>query len=172
MPPLSSSKVAIATLWDGVPDYACAVLHYCQHAQRLADAFVHGVGVAAADLVMILTDDHMYEVQERRDCRCKARHKKFCPECPGLYASPNFARDVISSDCPHMKLHAVDPKLREATLRYATRPGGGCRNRWQAPCLATPDCLTYAFTRAPKRCLSSATPRRLKNRCGGLEERA
>ena len=135
MPPLSSSKVAIATLWDGVPDYACAVLHYCQHAQRLADAFVHGVGVASADLVMILTDDHMYEVQKRRDCRCKARHKKFCPECPGLNSSPALARDVISSDCPQMKLHAVDPKLREATRRYATRPGGGCRNRWQATCL-------------------------------------
>ena len=79
---LSGRKVAIATLWDGVPDYACAVMHYCQHAQRLADVFTHGLGATAADLLLMLTDDHMYEAQ-KKTCRCRRTGKRFCPECPG-----------------------------------------------------------------------------------------
>ena len=135
-------KVAIATLWDGVPDYACAVLHYCQHAQRLADVFVHGLGVASTDLLMMLTDDHMYEEQHKKKCRCIRAGKKFCPECPGgalsadgTLSGPAFARGVVASDCPQMKLHRLDTRLREATQRYTTKPGGGCRNKWQATCL-------------------------------------
>ena len=132
-------RVAIATLWDGVPDYACAVLHFCQHAQRLADIFTQGLGVASADLLMMLTDDHMYENTEK--CRCKRQNKKFCPQCPGLlatdgaFASATSARRVVQTDCPQMKLHVLDPKLREATQSYTNRPGGGCRNKWQATCM-------------------------------------
>lgn len=134
-------RVAIATLWDGVPDYACAVLHFCQHAQRLADVFTKGLGVASADLLMMLTSDHMYEAK-KKNCRCIRAGKKFCPECPGGALSadgaldgPTFARSVVKSDCPQMKLQVLDPKLREATRRYASNPAGGCRNKWQATCL-------------------------------------
>lgn len=133
---LASHKIAIATLWDGVPDYACAVLHYCQHAQKLADIFVHGLGAASADLLMMLTSDHMYEAK-RRNCRCKRLGKKFCPECPTETTSGGleFGRGIVTADCPQMKLHTLDPRLREATQRYTANPHGGCRNKWQATCM-------------------------------------
>ena len=132
----SSHKVAIATLWDGVPDYACAVLHYCQHAQRLADVFTHGLGAQSADLLMMLTNDHMYEAK-RKNCRCLRSGKRFCPECPRDVHSGGleYARNFVTADCPQMKLHTLDPRLREATRRYAANPHGGCRNKWQMTCM-------------------------------------
>lgn len=133
---LASHKIAIATLWDGVPDYACAVMHYCQHAQRLADVFVNGLGAASADLLLMLTSDHMYEAK-KGNCRCKRLGKRFCPECPleGSSGGLEFGRAIVKSDCPQMKLHTLDPRLREATRRYASNPKGGCRNKWQATCM-------------------------------------
>ena len=35
---LAGFRLAIVTMWDGSPTYACAVLHWCQHAQRLAES--------------------------------------------------------------------------------------------------------------------------------------
>ena len=133
-----SRRLAIATVWDGVPDYACAVLHYCQHAQRLADTIVSGVGELSADLLMMLTDDHVYQTSSKQ-CRCKRAGKQFCPECPsssnsrlGGAGSPS---SVIASDCPQMKVHSLDPELREAVHQYANSPQGGCRAKWQTSVL-------------------------------------
>ena len=138
---METQRVAIATLWDGVPDYACAVLHFCQHAQRLADVFVRGLGAQSADLLLMLTDDHLYEAH-KHGCRCRRSGKKFCPECPGGAFSQQsresglaFARGIVSADCPQMKVHSLDPRLREATRRYAASPEGGCKNKWQMTCL-------------------------------------
>ena len=105
---LAGKRVALATLWDGVPDYACAVMHYCQHAQRLADVFVKGLGADSADLLMMLTKDHMYEAKTTKACRCKKSGKRFCPECPrdeSSLADLETARGIVKSDCPQMKLH-------------------------------------------------------------------
>ena len=135
---LAGKRVALATLWDGVPDYACAVMHYCQHAQRLADVFVKGLGADSADLLMMLTKDHMYEAKTTKACRCKKTGKRFCPECPrdeSSLADLETARGIVKSDCPQMKLHTLDPRLREATRRYTMNPKGGCRNKWQATCM-------------------------------------
>ena len=137
---LRSHSIAIATLWDGVPDYACAVMHFCQHAQRLSDVFVKQLGAKSADLLVMLTNDHVYESTAR--CRCRRAKKKFCPECPGGVLARDgaaggleYARATLSADCPQMKVHMLDPRLREATWRYANKPGGGCRNKWQTTCL-------------------------------------
>lgn len=140
---MASHRIAIATLWDGVPDYACAVLHYCQHAQRLADVFTRDLGAQRADLLMMLTDDHVYEHTSKKACRCLRSGKRFCPECPGGAffrkgrttggsASP---RGVLGTDCPQMQVHAPDARLREATWRYASSPHGGCRTKWQTTCM-------------------------------------
>jgi hypothetical protein len=141
---MASQRIAIATLWDGVPDYACAVMHYCQHAQRLADVFVHKLGVRSTDLLMMLTDDHLYETDSGQ-CRCKHKKKKFCPECSSASKDEatqskmperlSLARATVAADCPQMKLHTLDPRLKEATRKYTESPYGGCRNKWQATCM-------------------------------------
>ena len=128
-------RLAIATLWDGVPDYACAVLHYCQHAQRLADTVTSGLGGMSADLLMMLTDDHVY-AKSRQQCHCLRSGKNFCPECPASASDTGFdPRSVLASDCPQMKVHALDPALRQAVNQYASSPSGGCRAKWQTTVL-------------------------------------
>ena len=74
------SDVAIATTWDGVQDYACAVLPWCQQAERLADLLVHGVGVRSAQLLMLVTEDHRFSADEE-SCKCRFQRRRFCPEC-------------------------------------------------------------------------------------------
>lgn len=130
-------RVAIATIWDGVPDYACAVLHYCQHAQRLADTFVTSVGATSADLLMMLTADHVYQKSQHK-CHCRSVGKQFCPECPVEAAAGGGELDprtVLAADCPQMKLQVLDPALREAVSTYANSPTGGCRAKWQTTVL-------------------------------------
>ena len=129
-------KLAIATLWDGVPDYACAILHYCQRAQLLADIIVSGVGSLSADLLMMLTNDHVYETS-RQQCRCTRAGRKFCPQCPSrpLMDEEFRPRRVLETDCPQMKIHTVDKRLKEAVDAYANSPTGGCRARWQTTVL-------------------------------------
>lgn len=51
----ASSDVAIVTTWDGARDYACAVLPWCKHAQKLSDLLVQGVGVRSAQMLMLVT---------------------------------------------------------------------------------------------------------------------
>jgi hypothetical protein len=132
-------SIAIATLWDGVPDYACAVLHFCQHAHRMADAVKRGVGAQRADLLIMLTDDHVYEQANRR-CRCKRAGKNFCPECAvdgrqDSIAGRQDARSIIATDCPQMRIQTLDQKLRDAVQAYARSPRGGCRSKWQTTVL-------------------------------------
>ena len=129
-----SRRVAIATVWDGVPDYACAVMHFCQHAQRLADTIKRGVDADAADLLMMLTDDHVYQRSQAK-CRCRQAGKQFCPECPsGVQGGETLTfdpRKIVAADCPQMKLPPLDPNLRDAVRQYASSPTGGCRSKWQ-----------------------------------------
>ena len=120
-------------MWDGVPDYACAIMHYCQHAQRLADTIVSGVGSMSADLLMMLTSDHVY-LHSSQQCRC-SRGKSFCPMCPAGPAAGFDPQRVIATDCPQMKIHQLDPALHDAVHQYAGSPFGGCRAKWQTTVL-------------------------------------
>lgn len=127
-------RVGLATVWDGVPDYACAVRHWCQHAQRLGDLLVERVpGVASAELLMMLTDDHEY-TKQKHGCTCYFSKKRFCPECyGGAYGKVETisARDVVATDCPQIRLPPLEAPLRAAVQRFANAPDGGCRDRWQ-----------------------------------------
>ena len=54
-PPLPDGlRVGIVTLWDGEPSFACAIMHWCDHALRLAQVFGQYLK-ATADLSIILT---------------------------------------------------------------------------------------------------------------------
>lgn len=134
---MAARRLAIATVWDGVPDYGCAVMHFCQHAQRLADTIVGGVSSSSADLLMMLTGDHVYQTSSKT-CRCRKSGKRFCPECPASAQVGSTAfdpRSVLASDCPQMKVHTLDPALRSAVRQYASSPLGGCRAKWQTSVL-------------------------------------
>ena len=131
----ATRRIAIATLWDGVPDYACAVMHYCQHAQRLAHAISQGVDASSADLLMMLTSDHVYAKSERQ-CHCRHAGKHFCPECPAKAGGHTFdPSQVLRTDCPQMIVHKLDPILKEAVTQYVSSPSGGCRAKWQTTVL-------------------------------------
>ena len=94
--PDGALRVGLATVWDGVPDYACAVRHWCQHAQNLGDLIVRAVpAVAAADLLMLLTDDHEYE--RTASVRTLNPHP-WRPEPPVWYSLPT-KRSFHSSPC-------------------------------------------------------------------------
>lgn len=133
-----STRVGIVTVWDGVPDYACAVRHWCQHAQRLGDLLVESVpSVASADLLMMLTDDHEYS-RRPGGCACYKSKKRFCPECyGGAHGKVDTisAADVVRTDCPQMLLPPLDARLKAAVWQFADAPRGGCRDRWQTTML-------------------------------------
>ena len=95
---MSSGNVAIATTWDGEAQYRCAILHYCQHAQKFADVLTSDVGVARVEMWMLLvglgdavsgaadmkeTDVDTEPWRKVRDARLakltgKQRKRKFC----------------------------------------------------------------------------------------------
>lgn len=126
-------RVAFATIWDGAADYACSLLHWCQHAQRLADLLQRNGVIGGADLQILVTDDHKYGVGGT-SCRCNVIKKRFCPECaardlPG--APPK--RDpwlTVSQDCPRARVATLDVRLRAAVRRYAASPQSGCHEGW------------------------------------------
>ena len=146
--PRGQQRVALATVWDGVPDYACAVLHWCQHAQQLGRVLVQDVGVHSVDLHMLLSSAHTYQGKTRsahsmvlsdgrplprQACRCKHR---FCPECvhaetadDGFNPPPET---TVAEDCPKMKIWRPEPRLRRAVESFSTRKNGGCKGRWSA----------------------------------------
>lgn len=59
-------RAAIVTLWDGDASFACAVMHWCDHAQRLADVFRAHLGIRT-DLVTVLTTSRGDDVV-KSDC--------------------------------------------------------------------------------------------------------
>jgi len=103
----SLQRVAVATLWDSSPSYSCAVMHWCQHAQRFADLLVRDVGVASAELVMLLTHDH----------------------APSRTSSAEQQREqalaTLRTDCPQLRVARVDERLVRAVDSYVAR--GGCK---------------------------------------------
>ena len=62
----SGLRAAVVTLWDGEAAFACAVMHWCDHAQRLADVFRHHLSITT-DLVTVLTTSRGDDVV-RSDC--------------------------------------------------------------------------------------------------------
>ena len=111
MSPPSESDVAIATTWDGGAPFQCAVLPWCQQAQRLSRLLVSGVGVRSATTLMLVTDDHN-----------PARVKKTRgPEHRNPWTT-------VAEDCPTAKVATLDPRLRRAAGIFAHSPTGGCRS--------------------------------------------
>lgn len=59
-------RAAIVTLWDGEPAFACALMHWCDHAQRLAWVFRQYLSVDT-EMAAVLTTDRGDDVV-RSDC--------------------------------------------------------------------------------------------------------
>ena len=59
-------RAAIVTLWDGEAAFACAVMHWCDHAKRLTHVFRQYLG-ARTDIAAVLTTSKGDDVLES-DC--------------------------------------------------------------------------------------------------------
>ena len=59
-------RAAIVTLWDGEAAFACAVMHWCDHAERLAHVFRQYLG-ARTDIAAVLTTSRGDDVL-KSDC--------------------------------------------------------------------------------------------------------
>lgn len=60
-------NVAIATMWNGANSYSCAVLHWCEHAQNMADVLVRA-GARSAELLVVLTARQHGTAVLKTDC--------------------------------------------------------------------------------------------------------
>ena len=96
---MQKARVAIATLWDGNPDYSCAVLPWCQHARKFASL------VGNAELLLLLASDGA--------TRAAA------------------AQATLLSDCPGIRVHTPDPRLKSTVHAFARR--GMCRDLRHGP---------------------------------------
>jgi len=134
---VASSDVALATVWDGVRDYSCAVLPWCQRVQNLAHVLVHDVGVRSATIEMLVTDDHRFKPKGGVDsCLCAKQHRRFCPECaePNVSGRPETRSpwETVAEDCPQARLAQLDPRLKRAVEHFSTSRTGGCGGVWMS----------------------------------------
>lgn len=83
-------SVAIVTLWDGSHAYACSLLHWCQHAQRLADT-LRSISTRPAELMLLLTSAD----------------------------TSDFAHGQINSDCPQLRIVTPPAALAYAVSAFA-----------------------------------------------------
>lgn len=81
--------IAIVTMWDGSSGYSCAVMHWCEHAQNLADVLVHRAGARSAELLVVLT--HAIRLR---------------------------GADVLASDCPRARILQPRPDLVETLSAF------------------------------------------------------
>ena len=79
---LAGFRLAIVTMWDGSPTYACAVLHWCQHAQRLAESL--GAVGAQTDLFMIMSNN-----------RSQIARQTIAEDCPNIHVVQPDALGVL-----------------------------------------------------------------------------
>ena len=91
---MTAPRIAIATLWDGNPDYSCAVLPWCQHARQLATL------LGNAELLVLLTAETAAPVLAARatlSSDCPAA-RVYTPEARLRRAVQAFARRGFCRD--------------------------------------------------------------------------
>ena len=142
---MSGTSVAIVTVWDGSPNYACAVLHWCGHAQRFASLLLnHGLAQQAELFFMLAmglepppanasgggkkaTCTRTYCLTSWSTAFGTKRNDDYAGRsaaAPGEDAE-QAARKLLKSDCPLAQVPPVDTRLRQAVSGYVRR--GGCR---------------------------------------------
>ena len=112
-PPLPADlRVAIVTLWDGGPAFACSIMHWCDHAQRLADVFASHLR-ARTDLLLIRSPD-----ASQFECTRAQERALRCSD----------PRSTVESDCPQMRVLEPDAALVAAVQRFGQI---GCRDQFK-----------------------------------------
>ena len=102
-------SLAITTIWDGSRQYSCAVLHWCEHAQRLQGA-LKSAGMARTQLMMLSTASH---------------HENAA-------SSDRLIRQTVKEDCPMMRVVHPPPRLKRAVsdfARFGCQHDGACFKR-------------------------------------------
>lgn len=136
----SSASIALVTVWDGSPSYACAVLHWCDNARRFSELllahglasrvelfFILAMGIDAPPPAKEATCTKTYCLTSwsttfgaKRDDAYTGRNSA----APGEDAERE-ARKIIGLDCPIANVPPVDTRLRRAVSGFVRR--GGCR---------------------------------------------
>lgn len=118
-------RAAIVTLWDGEAAFACAVMHWCDHAERLAHVFRQYLG-ARTDIAAVLTTSRGDDVLKsdcpklqiiRPDGALVAAVKRFSTiGCKGRWAG---GLQALSHSHSHRPTHSLARLLTRLLLRSA-----------------------------------------------------